>query len=129
MGANNVYKAGTIGTLKNKTAYGFVKKYFDERGISTGKYETDRLVKGCVGVKRTTGQHPGGIIIVPDGDADGGDGNDAGDGGDVGGGGDGGRARRTTNANMCTESPIGARPRPGAVDASKIGRASCRERV
>ena len=56
-GANNVYKAGTIGTLKNKTAYGFVKKYFDERGISTGKYETDRLVKGCVGVKRTTGQH------------------------------------------------------------------------
>lgn len=65
-GANNVYKAGTIGTLKNKTAYGFVKKYFDARGISTGKYETDRLVKGCVGVKRTTGQHPGGIIIVPE---------------------------------------------------------------
>ena len=66
-GAKNVYKAGTIGTIKDKTAYGYVAKYFEERGINVNKFEMDRLSSCCEGVRRTSGQHPGGIIIVPDG--------------------------------------------------------------
>ena len=66
-GAENVFKAGTIGTIKDNTAYGFVAKYFDEKGLEANKFEVERLLKGCVGVKRTTGQHPGGVIIVPKG--------------------------------------------------------------
>jgi len=66
-GKNNVFRAGTIGTIAEKTAYGFVKKYYDERGIPINKWEADRLSICCTGVRRTTGQHPGGIIIVPKG--------------------------------------------------------------
>ncbi|MGF6376214.1 DNA polymerase-3 subunit alpha (Gram-positive type) [Clostridiales Family XIII bacterium PM5-7] len=65
-GEENVYKAGTVGTIANKTAYGYVRKFFDETQRPINKFEADRLTKGCQGVKRTTGQHPGGIIIVPD---------------------------------------------------------------
>ena len=66
-GNGNVYKAGTVSALKDKTAFGFVRKYFEEKDMPVNKYEIERLIEGCVGVKRTTGQHPGGIIIVPEG--------------------------------------------------------------
>jgi len=66
-GSENVYKAGTIGTIKDKTAYGYVAKYFEEREMNVNKFELDRLTSCCEGVRKTSGQHPGGIIIVPRG--------------------------------------------------------------
>ena len=64
-GKENVFRAGTLGTLADKTAFGFVAKYFESKGVSISRAETDRIIQSCVGVKRTTGQHPGGIIVVP----------------------------------------------------------------
>ena len=64
-GKGQTYRAGTIGTLADKTAYGYVKKYFEERGTRKRNCEINRIVQGCVGVRRTTGQHPGGIIVLP----------------------------------------------------------------
>lgn len=67
-GEGQTFRAGTIGTLADKTAFGYVKNYYEERGIRKRNCEVARVAEGCVGVRRTTGQHPGGIIVLPHGE-------------------------------------------------------------
>ena len=67
-GAGQTFRAGTIGTLAEKTAFGYVKNYYEEKGIHKRNCEIDRIVAGCTGIHRTTGQHPGGIIVLPYGE-------------------------------------------------------------
>lgn len=67
-GKGHTFRAGTIGTLADKTAFGYVKNYFEDRGIHKRNVEIDRIVAGLVGVRRTTGQHPGGIVVMPHGE-------------------------------------------------------------
>ncbi len=64
-GEGKVYRAGTIGTIADKTAFGFVKNYYEERGQTKRNAEINRIIQGCLGVKRTSGQHPGGVMVVP----------------------------------------------------------------
>lgn len=67
-GEGQTYRAGTIGTLAEKTAFGYVKNYYEERGSRKRKCEIERIVQGCTGIRRSTGQHPGGIIVLPHGE-------------------------------------------------------------
>ena len=67
-GEGQTFRAGTIGTLADKTAFGYIKNYYEERGVHKRNCEIDRIVQGCVGVRRTTGQHPGGIVVLPVGE-------------------------------------------------------------
>ena len=67
-GFGQTYRAGTIGTLADKTAYGYIKNYYEERGIKKRGCEINRIVGGCTGIRRSTGQHPGGIVVLPVGE-------------------------------------------------------------